>query len=90
MAVADFNSISGVVEFFAEKTPEDCFLCGKPLAGITTYWHGLDGSRPIGLHPVCAVELGARLCRDGLNAKFLAEGKSPLAGVASDMRDNKT
>lgn len=91
MSVEDFDSIDGVVEFLGDQTPQDCFFCGKPLAGFTTMWHGLssrrgDGFDVVALHPDCAIELATYLCRDGLNAKFLAEGKSPLLGVPVELR----
>lgn len=94
MSVANFDRIDGVVEFFGDDTPEDCFLCGKPLSGFTAVWHGLssrrgDGFDIVALHPDCAVEFAAHLCRDGLNAKFLSEGKSPAAGVPVEMRGRR-
>lgn len=93
MSVANFDRVDGVVEFFGKDTPEDCFFCGKPLAGFTAVWHGLSSSSGdrfdiVALHPDCAVELGACLCRDGLNAKFLSKGKSASAGVPLHLRDN--
>lgn len=50
-----------------------------PLSGETVLWHG-PGTN-VALHPSCAVDLGARLCRDGINAKLLAEGKPVTAGI---------
>ena len=80
MSVENFDQLGGAIEFLGEDTPEHCFYCGKPLAGITAYWHGSTGSG-VALHPDCAVALGARLCRDGINAKLIAEGKAATAGV---------
>lgn len=80
MSVENFDQLGGVIEFLGEATPLDCFYCGKPLAGITAYWHG-QGRSVVALHPDCAVSLGARLCRDGINAKLLSEGKPVTAGI---------
>lgn len=80
MSVEDFSQLGGALAFLGEDTPEHCFLCGKPLAGITTYWHGAGG-QSLALHPECGERLGGRLIRDSLNAKYLAEGKSVTAGV---------
>lgn len=79
MSVENFDQIDGAIAFLGEDTPEHCFFCQKPLAGITTYWHSPPGG--IALHPDCAVALGARLCRDGINAKLIAEGRPVTAGV---------
>lgn len=79
MSVENFDQLSGAIEFLGEDTPQDCFFCGKPLAGLTAYWHGQG--RGVALHPDCAVSLGARLCRDGINAKLLSEGKPVTAGI---------
>lgn len=81
MSVENFDQLGGAIEFLGEDTPENCFYCGKPLAGLTAFWHGADG-RSVALHPECGVELGARLCRDGLNAKYIAGGKAATAGVS--------
>lgn len=86
MSVENFDQLGGTIAFLGEDTPEHCFYCGKPLAGITTYWHG--SGHGVALHPDCAVSLGARLCRDGLNAKLLAEGKSVAAGVGVGLVPN--
>lgn len=86
MSVENFDQLGGAIEFLGEDVPEHCFFCKKPLAGITAYWHGFGGG--IALHPSCAVELGARLCRDGLNAKLLSEGKSAAAGVGVGLGTN--
>lgn len=80
MSVENFDQLGGALEFLGEDTPEECFYCAKPLAGITAYWHG-TGGRGVALHPDCAVALGARLCRDGLNAKLIDEGKPITAGI---------
>lgn len=91
MSVENLDHVGGVVEFLDDQTPQDCFYCGKPLAGITVLWHGKSSSKGdtfdiVGMHPNCAIELGAQLCRDGLNAEFIEAGKSPLLGVAKDLR----
>lgn len=80
MSVENFDQIEGAMAFLDGEAPENCFYCDKPLVGLTAYWHGQDG-RGVALHPDCAVNLGARLCRDGLNAKLIGEGKTPEAGV---------
>ena len=79
MSVENFDALGGAIDFLGEDIPQDCFLCGKPLAGETVLWHG--PGKNVALHPDCAVNLGARLCRDGLNAKLLSEGKPVTAGV---------
>lgn len=79
MSVENFDDIGGALEFLGEDTPEHCFYCSRPLAGVTALWHG--NGHNVALHPDCAVALGARLCRDGLNAKLIGEGKSPAAGI---------
>lgn len=79
MSVENFDQLGGALEFLSDAIPHDCFYCGKPLAGLTAYWHGRG--RGVALHPDCAVNLGARLCRDGLNAKLLSEGKPATAGI---------
>lgn len=84
MSVENVDQIGGAIEFLGEDTPEHCFFCGKPLAGFTAYWHGFG--RGVALHPDCAVSLGASLCRDGLNAKLLAEAKTVTAASFKDCR----
>jgi hypothetical protein len=79
MSVENFDHLEGALAFLDGDAPENCFFCGKPLAGLTAYWHGQG--RGVALHPDCAVSLGARLCRDGLNAKLIAEGKPVTAGI---------
>lgn len=80
MSVENFDQLGGALEFLGEDTPERCFYCSRPLSGITALWHGGNGKN-VALHPDCAVALGARLCRDGLNAKLIGEGKPATAGV---------
>lgn len=87
MSVENFDQLDGALAFLGEDTPEHCFYCGKPLAGMTAYWHGLNG-QGVALHPDCAVALGARLCRDGLNAKLIGEGKTPTAGIGIGLGEN--
>ena len=79
MGVENFDQLGGAIAFLGEDTPEHCFYCHKPLAGFTAYWHG--AGHGVALHPDCAVSLGVRLCRDGLNARLLAEGKPITAGI---------
>lgn len=79
MSVENFDQLDGAITFLDESVPEDCFYCSKPLAGMTAYWHG--HGRGVALHPDCAVALGARLCRDGINAKLIAEGKPVTSGI---------
>lgn len=80
MSVENFDQIDGALAFLGEDTPQDCLYCGKPLSGLTALWHG-PGGQNVAMHPDCAVSLGARLCRDGLNAKLLIEGKPATAGI---------
>lgn len=82
MSVENFDQLGGAIEFLGEGAPENCFYCGKPLAGLTAFWHGLDRGKSIGLHPSCAVEFGARISRDGLNARYLSEGHRASIGIA--------
>lgn len=79
MSVENFDQLDGALAFLGDDTPQDCFFCHKPLAGETVLWHA--PGKNVALHPDCAVSLGARLCRDGLNAKLVAEGKPVTAGV---------
>lgn len=80
MSVENFDQLGGAIEFLGEDTPELCLYCGKPLSGLTALWHGASGQN-VALHPDCAVSLGARLCRDGLNARLISEGKPVAAGI---------
>lgn len=89
MSVENFDQLGGAIEFLGEAVPENCFLCGKPLSGLTAYWHGADG-RGIALHPDCGEKLGARLIRDALNAKLLSEGKPVTAGIAPGLARHDT
>lgn len=89
MSVENFSQIGGVIEFLGERTPESCFLCGKPLAGLTTYWHGADGQN-LALHPDCGERLGCRIIRDSLNAKLLNDGKPVTAGVSPGLVPSDT
>lgn len=79
MSVENFDQLGGVVEFLGD-VPENCFFCGKPLAGLTVYWHGAGAG--IALHPDCGERLGSRLIRDSLNANLIRDGKSASAGVS--------
>lgn len=85
MSVENFDQLGGALAFLGEDTPEHCFYCGKNLAGITALWHG--NGQNVALHPDCAVALGARLCRDGLNAKLVGEGKPVTSGVGIGVKD---
>ena len=85
MSVENFSQLDGALAFLGEDTPEHCFKCRKPLAGITVLWYG-GNSESIGLHPECAVALGTRLCRDGLNAELIGRGKPPTAGIGVGLR----
>jgi hypothetical protein len=87
VSVENFDQLDGAMAFLDGDAPEDCFHCWKPLAGLTVYWH--NGTGGIALHPDCAVALGARLCRDGLNAKLIGEGKTP-AGVGVGLVSQNT
>jgi hypothetical protein len=80
MSVENFDQLDGAIAFLGEDTPEHCFYCGKPLAGLTAYWHGLNG-QGVALHPDCGLKLGTRLIRDSLNAQLLSEGKQATAGI---------
>lgn len=80
MSVENFDELGGAIDFLGEHVPDGCFFCGKPLAGLTAYWHGHGAG--VALHPECAVALGARLCRDGLNARLLSDGHAVTAGVS--------
>lgn len=80
MSVENFDQLGGAMAFLEGEAPENCFYCGKPLAGLTAYWHGMDG-RGVALHPDCGVQLGARIIRDSLNAQFLSRGKPVTAGI---------
>lgn len=86
MSVENFADIGGAVAFLGDDTPEDCFFCGRPLDGITVYWHSASKSAGIAMHPDCATNLGVRLCRDGMNAKLVCEGKSPTSGISPGLR----
>lgn len=80
MAVENFDSLSDLTEFLGDRTPDLCFLCGKPLAGLTAYWAGLDtNGTVVAFHPACGIEFAAHLSRDSLNATFLA--KEPVDGA---------
>lgn len=81
MSVEDFSKLGGAVEFLDGHIPDDCYLCGKPLTGISVYWHGTQG-RGIALHPDCGERLGAALIRDSLNAKLILKGSPVTAGVS--------
>lgn len=81
MSVENFDKLDGAVAFLETATPEDCFFCGKPLSGITAFWHGADGQN-VALHPDCGVTLGARLIRDSLNARYISEDGNALAGIS--------
>lgn len=79
MSVENFDHIGGALAFLDGDIPENCFLCGKPLAGITVYWHGATGG--IALHPDCSERLGSRLICDGINANLIKDGQSVTSGV---------
>lgn len=81
MSVENFDQLGGAVAFLDDATPENCFYCGRPLSGLTAFWHGADG-RDVALHPDCGLDFGVRITRDALNAKMIGEGKSPAAGVS--------
>jgi len=84
LSVENLDHLSGLTDFFGDHTPDACFFCGKPLAGLAALWYG--SGRAIALHPDCGVALGARLIRDALNAHYLAAGKPASIGV-HDHRD---
>lgn len=79
MSVENFDQLGGTIEFLGEDTPENCFYCGKPLSGLTVYWHGVGTG--IGMHPDCGLKLGAHLSRDAINARLISEGKPSRAGI---------
>lgn len=84
MSVENFDQLGGAMAFLDGDAPENCFYCGKPLAGLTTYWHGMD-CRGIALHPECGLKLGARIIRDSLNAQLVAEGKPVSSGCGVEL-----
>ncbi len=47
--------------------PQDCYLCQKPLAGWSVFWHALD-QPSIALHPACAPRFAEHLVADALEA----------------------
>lgn len=79
MSVENFAQLGGAVDFLVDIS-EHCFYCNRPLAGIVAYWHGQP--RGIALHPDCSIKLGAHLCRDGINARLVTEGKNAGVGVS--------
>lgn len=89
MSVENFDQLGGAIAFLDEGVPENCFYCGKPLAGLTAYWHGAGGNG-IGLHPECGEKLGGRLIRDSLNAKLLRDGKPVTAGIGIGLASQDT
>lgn len=79
MSVENFDQIGGAIEFLGEETPENCFYCGKPLAGVGVLWFG--AGKAIGLHRDCASSFGAHIIKDSLHANRLVAGKPILAGI---------
>lgn len=76
MSVENFDKLGGALDMFG-AIPDLCFRCRKPLSGITVLWYG-GGGEGIALHPECALNLGAHLCRDGINARLISEGNNPI------------
>ena len=83
MSVENFDDPNGIAEFLDSETPEDCFYCSKPLAGITVLWHTYHS---IAFHPDCAIAFAARICRDAINANCLIQGKPLLGGISESLR----
>jgi hypothetical protein len=79
MSVENFDQLDGALAFLGENTPDNCFYCGKPLAGIGLLWY--SGGKAIGLHVGCGARLGSHLIKDSLHAERIEAGKPVVAGI---------
>lgn len=83
MSVENFDQLEGALAFLEGEVPENCFLCGKPLAGVGVLWYG--DSRAIGLHIGCGSRLGSHLIKDSLHAERIEAGKPVMAGIGAGL-----
>lgn len=86
MSVENFDQLDGALAFLGEDTPEHCFKCRKPLAGITVLWYGGE-RQSIGLHPECASSLWMHLIKDSFIASRIAAGKPVLTEIVGGLSD---